>query len=228
MFVGDSMTIGCAGDFTWRYRMWQHLRRYVADDFAVVGPRSALHDPAVNAPVSHAYRDPAFPEHARRHLAGWGEGWRHLAPAVESAVLEHRADLLLISLGLIDLGFYTRSEETVEQVRRFFQAARSANPRISAVLLPVVPNIRAEDDALFADECRRFNVSLAKVVADLDSAASPLCLASSPAGYDVRRDTYDGTHPNESGEHLLAAAFADTLHQAWEIGGRYALSESLS
>src|SRR6476620_2704516 len=24
-FVGDSMTIGCAGDFTWRYRMWQHL-----------------------------------------------------------------------------------------------------------------------------------------------------------------------------------------------------------
>ncbi|MEU6012081.1 hypothetical protein [Streptomyces sp. NPDC047453] len=41
-----------------------------------------------------------------------------------------------------------------------------------------------------------------------------------PAGA-ATRDTYDGTHPNTSGEHRLAAAFADAMHQAWSLGGPY-------
>ncbi|MFE7215390.1 hypothetical protein ACFY0A_44685 [Streptomyces sp. NPDC001698] len=41
-----------------------------------------------------------------------------------------------------------------------------------------------------------------------------------PAGA-ATRDPYDGTHPNTSGEHRLAAAFADAMHQAWSLGGPY-------
>ena len=81
LFVGDSMTIGRSGDFTWRYRMWQHLEATLGDGgYAITGPRTALYDTEANAPLSHAYGDPAFPAPARRHLAGWGEGWLHMAP----------------------------------------------------------------------------------------------------------------------------------------------------
>lgn len=222
MFVGDSMTIGSAGDFTWRYRMWKHLNATFGGPYAIVGPRSELYDTRADAPVSHAYADPGFPAAARRHLAGWGEGWLHMAPLIEDAVRTHRADTLLVSLGLIDLGFYTGAEDTAGNARRFLAAARAANPRLQAVLLPVIPNIRAESDAFFAAEVDRFNELLAKTVADLDSPASPLLLASRPDGYHIHRDTYDGTHPNPSGEHLIAAAFADALHQAWGVGDRYA------
>ncbi|MFI6639510.1 GDSL-type esterase/lipase family protein [Streptomyces sp. NPDC050504] len=211
MFVGDSMTIGRAGDWTWRYRMWQHL----GEGAEVVGPRTALHDSA------DGYADPDFPPHARRHLAGWGEGWLHMAPLIGGTVAEHRPDVLLISLGLIDLGFYTDAGQTDENVRAFLAAARAASPGIRMVVLPVIPNVRAETDAPFAAEVARFNELLAKTVADADAPASPLLLASVPASYDIHTDTYDGTHPGPSGEHKLAAAFATALHQAWGVGGPY-------
>ncbi|TXL87303.1 GDSL-type esterase/lipase family protein [Streptomyces sp. IB2014 016-6] len=221
MFVGDSMTIGRAGDFTWRYRMWRHLNAAYGGPFAIVGPRTGLYDAHADAPVSQAYGDPGFPAKAWPHLAGWGEGWQHMAPVVRDAVAAHRADILLVSLGLIDLGFYTDSDRTALYAREFIAEARAANPRVRIVLLPVIPNTRADTDPEFAAEVDRFNVLLAKAVADLDNAASPLLPASRPASYDIHRDTYDGTHPGPSGEHLLAGAFADAMHQAWGLGAPY-------
>ncbi|MFF4320429.1 GDSL-type esterase/lipase family protein [Streptomyces sp. NPDC001568] len=221
MFVGDSMTIGRAGDYTWRYRMWQHLCATLDGPFEIVGPRTALHDSTTDAATSHAYAAPDFPEHARRHLAGWGEGWQHMAPLVGPAAGAGEVDVLLVSLGLIDLGFYTEADGTAVNVRRFVEAARAARPGIRMVLLPVIPNVRAEDDAPFAAQVVRFNELLAKAVADLSTDASPILLAARPQAYDIRHDTYDGTHPNASGEHRLAGEFAAVLHQAWGVGAPY-------
>lgn len=222
LFVGDSMTVGSTGDHTWRYRMWQHLRT-LGEPFTITGSRDTLYDKAADAPVSHDYADPRFPPKARRHFAGWGEGWLHLAPLIGPELRTQRPDILLVSLGLIDLGFYTTAEQTTANMCRFIAEARSANPAVRMVLLPVIPNTRALLDPGFADSCEELNTRTAKVVADLDTAASPLLFASRPPGYDIHRDTYDGTHPNAAGEHRLAAAFADAMHQAWSIGSPYEL-----
>ncbi|MER5951477.1 SGNH/GDSL hydrolase family protein [Streptomyces sp. NPDC001904] len=219
MFVGDSQTIGSAGEHTWRHRFWCHLRSACEDGtVAVVGPRETLYDKTADAPTSLAYADPGFP---RRHLAGWGEGWLHMAPVVADAVRTCGPDVLLVNLGLIDLGFYTDAGQTAANMRRFVAEARTANPAVRIVVLPVIPNIRAESDAPFAAEVAHFNTLLAKAVADLSEPRSPLLLATVPDAYDIHHDTYDGTHPNASGEHKLAAAFADALHQAWGLGGPY-------
>lgn len=221
LFVGDSMTVGRAGDFTWRHRMWQHLERTLGPGtYTITGPRTGLYA-GDEADASQAYADPEFPRAARRHLAGWGEGWRHMGPLIQPVVATTRADVLLISLGLIDLGFYAHAEETAEHARTFLARARAAKPDVRAVILPVVPNVRARTDPFFADDCARFNTLLAKAVADLDRPGSPLLLASHPPGYTLDADTYDGTHPGPSGEHRIAAAFADGLHQAWGVGGPY-------
>jgi hypothetical protein len=218
MPVGDSMTIGSAGEHTWRYRMWQHLRGTYGRPFALVGPRETLHDKATDTPTSYEYADPDFP---RAHLAGWGEGWLHMAPLIGDAVRSCRADVLLVSLGLIDLGFYTNAEQTAENVRAFVAEARAAQPVVRMVLLPVIPNVRAQDDPPFGTQVTLFNELLAKAVADLDEPRSPLLLASPPQSYDINHDTYDGTHPNASGEHKIAAAFAEAMHQGWGVGEPY-------
>ncbi|OIJ96624.1 GDSL-type esterase/lipase family protein [Streptomyces colonosanans] len=223
MPVGDSMTIGSAGEHTWRYRLWRHLCQAHDGPFTLVGPRDTLYDKVADAPTSYAYAEPDFP---RAHLAGWGEGWMHMAPLIAEAVRKSRADVLLVSLGLIDLGFYTNAEQTAENVRAFVTQARSADPRIHMVVLPVIPNIRAEADELFAAQVALFNDLLAKTVADLDEPRSPLLLASPPPSYDIHRDTYDGTHPNASGEHKIAAAYAEAMHQAWGFGQPYAAGTS--
>lgn len=218
MPVGDSMTIGSAGEHTWRYRMWRHLRDTYGRPFTFVGPRETLHDKATDAPTSYEYAEPAFP---RAHLAGWGEGWQHMVPLIGETVRSCRADVLLVSLGLIDLGFYTDAGQTARNVRRFVAEARAAEPRIRMVVLPVIPNVRAATDPPFAAQVTRFNELLAKTVADLDEPRSSLLLASPPASYDIHLDTYDGTHPNASGEHRIAGAFADAMHQAWGFGEPY-------
>ncbi|MEU6476204.1 GDSL-type esterase/lipase family protein [Streptomyces sp. NPDC047017] len=220
MPVGDSMTIGSTGEHTWRYRLWQHLCVTYDGPFTLVGPRETLYDKTADAPVSYAYADagPGFP---RAHLAGWGEGWQHMAPLIGPAVRECRADVLLVSLGLIDLGFYTNAEQTTANVRAFVAAARAANPRIRMVVLPVIPNVRARTDPPFAGQVTLFNELLAKAAADLDEPRSPLLLASPPHDYALDTDTYDGTHPNERGEHAIAGAFAAAMHQGWGWGGAY-------
>ncbi len=218
MPVGDSQTIGSAGEHTWRYRMWRHLRDTYGGPFAIVGPRETLYDKATDSPTSYEYADPDFPS---AHLAGWGEGWQHMVPLIGEAVRAHRADVLLVSLGLIDLGFYTNAEQTAENARAFIAEARAVRPRVRVVVLPVIPNVRAESDAPFAAQVTLFNELLAKAVADLDEPRSPLLLASPPPSYDINHDTYDGTHPNASGEHKIAAAFADAMYQAWDLGEPY-------
>lgn len=221
MCVGDSMTIGSAGDFTWRYRLWRHLCETAVDPFALVGPRDALHEGATD------YADPSFPPDARAHLAGWGEGWLHQADAIADAVRAHHPETLLISLGLIDLGFYTNAEQTTANVHRFFARARAVRPDLRAALLPVIPNARATLDQAFAAQCARFNALLAGTVASLTTERSPLLLLPEPVDYTLELDTYDGTHPSPSGEHRIAAAFADALH-AWGVGTPYQLGDSLA
>lgn len=219
MPVGDSMTIGSTGEHTWRYRLWQHLCAEYGGPFTLVGPRETLYDKATESPSSYAYAEPDFP---RGHLAGWGEGWAHMTPLIGEAVRSSRADVLLVSLGLIDLGFYTNAEQTAQNARLFVAEARAANPRIAMVWLPVIHNVRAANDEPFAAQVARFNELLAKTAADLDEPASPILLASVPPTWDIDTDTYDGTHPNAGGEHQLASAFAEAMYQGWELGGEYA------
>ncbi|MDX2678851.1 GDSL-type esterase/lipase family protein [Streptomyces sp. NY05-11A] len=218
MPVGDSMTIGSTGDHTWRYRLWRHLCGTYGGPFTLVGPRETLYDKATDTPTSYAYAEPDFP---RGHLAGWGEGWQHMVPLIGEAVRRSKADVLLVSLGLIDLGFYTNAEQTAANARAFVAEARAARPRIRMVWLPVIPNIRAANDEPFATEVTLFNELLAKTAADLDEPASPILLASIPQTWDIDTDTYDGTHPNAAGEHQLASAFAEAMYQGWELGGEY-------
>lgn len=227
LFVGDSMTIGCPGDFTWRYRMWQHLEA-TGEPYEIVGPRTALYDPATAAPTSHAYAADGFPAPARRHLAGWGEGWLHMAPAIREAITASGADTLLVSLGLIDLGFYTNATQTAANLDLFLTEARAANPRVGIVIHPVIPNVRAERDAPFAAECARFNELLAETVADRDEPRSPLLLATTHPTYDIHTDTYDGTHPGPTGERKIAASFVDAMHQAWGVGAAYSLNHEFA
>jgi hypothetical protein len=216
MIVGDSMTIGSRGDYTWRYRLWRHLRS-AGVDAAFTGPYTGVYDHATGE-ACDGYRDPRFPT---AHHAAWGRPIGALNERITADVRRHRPDTLLVLMGLIDLGFYTLADATEANLRAFVAAVRTGNPAARIVLAPVPLNDRGQSDPLFAAQRADFNARQARAAAGLSTPAAPVLLTGPLPGWDLLADTYDGTHPSERGEHKIAAAFAGTLHTGLGIGAPY-------
>src|SRR5215472_5861905 len=81
MIIGDSVTQGSSGDYTWQYRLYKHL---LADGIRphMVGPYGWLFNNVTGAARSYSYADPNF-EHAND--AKWG-----MALFLEKNVIRHK------------------------------------------------------------------------------------------------------------------------------------------
>ena len=206
LLVGDSVTQGSSGDWTWRYRLWQHLTSHgVAFDF--VGPRDDLWDNLASAPGSAAYVDPAFD---RDHAARWGMTMAFPDVPIETLVADYRPDVVIEVLGVNDLQYLGDSADDLEAATREFVAdVRSADPEAD-VVLATVPKP-------WLPAAAEFNPRVADIADELDSPAARVVPAEVDAGLDRVQDTWDDSHLNAWGEVLVAAAIADSLAllRAW-------------
>jgi lysophospholipase L1-like esterase len=216
MIVGDSISQGSAGDYTWRYRLWQHLQPRVSGlDF--VGVRNDLFDNVTNTQGSTAYADANFD---RDHNALWGNT---LAAAMTT--IQARAattpDVMLVLLGINDLTFVSNPADTETSLRRFIANARLGKADVKFVLGRVLPKRLPAEDTTFAGQLADYNNRIAAVASQLSTATSPIVVAATDSGYSTTSDSWDGVHPNAAGEVKIAAAFADRLSSAYGIGAAY-------
>src|SRR5258708_11349388 len=102
MIVGDSITEGSSGDYTWQYRLYEHLR---ADGLRprMVGPHHWLFNNVTKVEGDHTYADPRF-EHAND--ASWGMALFREKDVIGAKVATYRPDYLLVLLGLDDIFWY--------------------------------------------------------------------------------------------------------------------------
>ncbi|WP_168929310.1 GDSL-type esterase/lipase family protein [Nocardioides sp. GY 10113] len=200
LIVGDSVTHGSAGDWTWRYRLWERLRG-TATPVDFVGPREDLFDNVAGNAGSLDYADPDFD---RDHAARWGMQVDVLDVPIETLVADYRPDIVVEMLGVNDLTWGARPPATVgARVGRFVDDARGVDPEVDLVL--------AEATQHWKNGVPEFNALLGDQVAARDDADSRVLLARTADGYDAARDTWDGTHPNARGEVRIAAAVATAL-----------------
>ncbi|GAA4805560.1 GDSL-type esterase/lipase family protein [Nocardioides caeni] len=198
MLLGDSVTQGATGDWTWRYRLWQHLR----DDgvaFDLVGPRADLHDSVTDHGGSTAYADPAFD---RDHAARWGMWAGFLDVPVADLMADHDPDVLVVMLGVNDVLFQRPVPDVVDSLRGIVATARSARPDVRVVL--------AEATQTWFAGVPELNAGIAALTTELDSASSPVELADAATDYTIER-TRDGSHPDAEGERLIADRIARAL-----------------
>jgi len=196
LIMGDSMTHGSAGDWTWRYRLWQTFREQDVDvDF--VGHRDDLFDNVTNQSGSQDYLDPEFD---RDHAALWGASLGFPGASVTDLAERYRPDIIIVWLGLNDLTWGGDTPTTVQgRLRHFVESARAVDPDIRVVMgrsahtwVPAVP---------------AYNDLIENLAAELPGTA----VADVDADFDRTRDTWDGTHASASGEWKIAAAFANAL-----------------
>ena len=200
LLVGDSVTQGSAGDWTWRYRLWQHLEAAgVAVDF--VGPREDLYDNVTDTQGSLDYVEPDFD---RDHAARWGQSLEVQDVAIGSLVRTYRPDVVVEMLGVNDLTWGGAAPQVVaDRVRGFADDARAESPSVELVL--------GHAPQTWSTGVEEFNGLLDDLAAELDSPQSPVAAAATDVGFARHTHTWDPAHPNAAGEIRIAAAIADAL-----------------
>ncbi len=201
MLVGDSSTQGSTGDWTWRYRLWQHLDATAPGQVDLVGPHDDLWDQSSRTYGHQTYADPAFD---RDHAARWGLSLAFPERPIAQYVADYQVDAVVELLGIDDLVFLGHDPAHVRaDVERLVAHARSVNPEVAVVLGELIQT--------WLPGATDLNAQLREVAADLDEAGSRVVVAETADGFFRRRDTYDNSHPNARGEVKIAAAVADAL-----------------
>lgn len=202
MLVGDSITAGYTGDWTWRYRLGMHLTAGSADvDF--VGPHHGV-SPYYGGPDEYVV--PAFD---RDHGAVEGRRWASLFGESEvgpQAVVAFDPDVVVVMLGVNDLVFGGADADGIaDMATRYIRGLQEVLPDSDIVLAEMTPIAWAD--------VRGANSALAELPARLSTASSRVVLARTSSEYVVEDDTVDYVHPTATGEVKIAAAVADALAQ---------------
>lgn len=220
MIVGDSISHGSCGDWTWRYRLWHHLRG-AGVELDLVGPKNDLDNIRTEETGDGelSYADAAFDQD---HDAQWGRPYLAEMGEIEAKVTAEAPHYLLVLLGINDLFWYgLDAEQNDANVRTFIANARGGEPRLRLVLGEVLGTRKAADDPGFAARVAEFNRRLVATARELSTPESPIVVADTTAEFEASAHTWDGTHPNAQGELRIAAAFADALAREFALGAPY-------
>lgn len=215
MVVGDSLSEGSAGDYTWRYRLYEQLAAGGLRP-AMVGPYNWLFDNVTGRQGSCAYAEPAF-ENA--HDAIWGRMMSAEMMTIGGEVSRYKPDYLLVLLGINDLTFGLGTAGLEADLQAFVASARAARPGLRIVLGLLLP--KAGEPAILAGRVARYNADLPGLAARMSTPASPVVIADDASQIRPSADLWDGTHPDAAGELKIAAGFASALSADFGLGSPF-------
>ncbi|KAK3180954.1 hypothetical protein K4F52_007768 [Lecanicillium sp. MT-2017a] len=229
LIVGDSISHGQEGDFTWRYRIWEWFKNNAADTKPeFVGPYTGTQerskpkepqpprldsDPDLdNSPRTSGGYYQGMPKFQSNHFAVWGRQIAQDIPRIRDVVSKYKPDILLVLLGFNDMGWFDN----------FIKEARKASPGVKLAIanVPQRSLIGGREDLPL--KTTAYNKALPELLKRHDSDLSTTRLVDLADNYDCAPAHcpagYDGLHPNAYGEYLIAQAFSRTLHNEFGVG----------
>ncbi|WP_110238535.1 SGNH/GDSL hydrolase family protein [Nocardioides gilvus] len=214
--LGDSLTHGSSGDWTWRYFLHQQLLAGGADVEFVGGRTGVADDPPDEWGESKtpedaiAYADSNFDSD---HHSVWGDSVT-LGTSTPSAVMaQHDPDVVVYALGWNDLTWLrVDPQQLLSEVQAQVVEFRAANPSVRIVIAQAMVDVAHWSQFPVAE----YNRLLLQSAPSWSTAESPVAVATVPAdlqavGKGEERDTWDGAHPDTSGQVKIASQVADAL-----------------
>jgi lysophospholipase L1-like esterase len=202
LVVGDSLTSGIHGDYTWRYRLSKEFQRQQQPvDF--VGSNTW---PYVATGYSFAtYADPGF-DHD--HFAWGGAQLQGQTGRIKAEVTKQNPDVVVLASGLNDLMHGSSPEQTAGFLRTFIANARAARPDVKIVVSPVLTIYRANLPAANG-LINRYDDLAADVVTEVNTVESPVRMAPTMSGWSPNTlMVQDGIHATPRGEAFIAQRIA--------------------
>ncbi|MFJ9737064.1 GDSL-type esterase/lipase family protein [Streptomyces sp. NPDC101166] len=204
MVVGDSISNGFEGDYTWRYRLWQWSRdqdwgaQFVGPLNGTVAPDKPeapkppppLEDepPSGTGPSTPRGEyargvEAAFLNSGTGHYAMWGRRLEQNVPTIKPVMEDMKArgqlpDVLLVELGFNDIGWLGAGADLTERMKQFIDNARKANPDVHLVLanVPQRTTLGSANPEL-GKRTRAYNAALSERVKEWSTPASPVAIA---------------------------------------------------
>lgn len=201
LLYGDSITMGTAGHYTWRYRLWQGLQAAgTSVDF--VGPLHTVFTYPAFTLDSTEYRDPNFDQ---AHAAVAGMTLTNPYRTISALAATYQPGVIVGLIGYNDLRTSIATPaQLADTWRTQIQQARAADPGVSIVL--------GEYGQTWASGINDYNQALTAVATELDQPGARVIATSVPQ-LNQSTDTFDGAHLTTSGEKIEAASVADALTQ---------------
>ncbi|KAK1250099.1 hypothetical protein MKX08_010102 [Trichoderma sp. CBMAI-0020] len=243
LVVGDSITQGQQGDYTWRYRLWRWFQdNQIAVEF--VGPYTGTVPPDPASPPSPpplygataqstqpgtdgGYAkdvDPDFLDNSN-HFAVWGRPAAIDKGLIGGVLQQTPADMMLLMLGFNDMAwFYSDAAGTIDSISTLVSNARAVNPNLKFAIANVPQRSFIGGRQDLVDNTNAYNELLPAAISQWSTEQSPIHLVELQKNYDCQPSGcpagYDGLHPNAWGEYLIAQAFAQTLLNDFGIGSK--------
>ena len=194
MPLGDSITESTAGMPTYRYFLW-HLAMDEGYRIDLVGSMRGAHD-----------GPPSDPDFDMDHEGHWGSRADEVLGRLPEWAASASPDIVLLHIGHNDLCQGQTLDSTVNDVSAIVDVLRTTNPRVVILLAQNIASHWPCHELL-----PEFIARLPALVAAKTTGESPISLVDQHTGFDPATMTWDGQHPNERGESLIAERWFVTL-----------------
>ena len=138
-------------------------------------------------------------------MRDWSAGRAdQIAESVAGFAGDTHPDVVLLHVGTNDLLQGQSVSSTIDDIGHIIDNLRSVNPNITIYLAKIIPI------AFKLDQTNELNDDIPGLVSEKDTSQSHVIVVDQFSGFNSD-DSYDGVHPNESGEQKMAQRWFEAL-----------------
>jgi acyl-CoA thioesterase-1 len=183
MPLGDSITYGYNGGYSYRYYLIKQLKAAGFNNFDMVGSLTSDHQTG-----------DVWDQDNEGHI-GWTNSM--INDNIPYWVSLNKPDIVLIHTGT--------NGGTVAEVGQIIDKIRAANPTVVILLAEIIPDLSVNNDF------HTYNAGLVTLGSQKTTAQSPIIMVDLNTGFDTAHWYSDNEHPNALGDTWMAGKWYTAL-----------------
>jgi lysophospholipase L1-like esterase len=194
--MGDSITAGNGEHATYRRPLWKSLQALHANvDFV-----GSMHDNNTGPPP--------YSDYDWDNEGHGGYTAEQLAARLPDWMLTYEPpDIVLLHIGTNDINQGDTTSVILDDITSILGAIRARNPRAIILLAQII----GMTSSSFTDKARDLNAAIPAFAAAHSTAQSPIRVVDQMTTFNPGTMTFDGTHPNDTGEAEMASVWLAAL-----------------
>lgn len=196
MPLGDSITEGNPDHPTYRYYLWKQLQAagYDSSEVDFIGSKTGTRNGT-----------PPFPDFDQDYEAYTGALSEYIAHQVYYAAQEEAPDIVLMHIGTNDAIQDWSASGTMNWIKHAISNIRTFNPNVTILVAKLIPNNVALENV------QAINAAIPGMIAQTSTSQSKVIAVDQYSGFSVPTDTFDGVHPDSSGDQKIATKWFNAL-----------------